>query len=70
LIDVVGVDHVAIGTDLDANFRPVLMTYSQFPDVAELLRERGVDGGEVDKVLGGNFIRLFAEIERAADVSR
>jgi microsomal dipeptidase-like Zn-dependent dipeptidase len=46
------------------------MTYSQFPEVAELLRARGLDGGEVDKVLGGNFIRLFAEIERAADVSR
>ena len=70
LIDVVGVDHVAIGTDLDANYRPVLTSYSQFPEVAELLRERGLDNAEVDKVLGGNFVRLFADVEAAASINR
>lgn len=27
LIDVVGIDHVGLGTDMDANFRPVLSSY-------------------------------------------
>ena len=66
----VGIDHVAIGTDLDANYRPVLTSYSQFPDVAELLRYRGLDDGEVDKVLGGNFVRLFEDVESASSLDR
>ena len=62
LIDVVGVDHVAIGTDLDANYRPVLTRYEQFPELAARLGDRGLDVGDVDKVLGGNFIELFRTV--------
>ncbi len=29
LADLIGVDHVGIGPDLDANFRPVLTGYDQ-----------------------------------------
>ncbi len=65
LIDVVGTGHVAIGTDLDANYRPVLTSYEQFPEVAALLGERGLSGTEIDDVLGGNFVRLFEAVERA-----
>lgn len=66
LIDVVGVDHVAIGTDLDANYQPVLTSYEQFPDVARLLNSHGLSRFEIDAVLGGNFIRLFEAVERTA----
>ncbi len=65
LIDLVGVDHVAIGTDMDANYRPVLTSYSQFPELAAQLGERGLDDAEVDAVLGGNFVRLFRSVEAA-----
>lgn len=66
LIDVVGVNHVAIGTDMDANYRPVLTSYDQFPEVAAALSARGLDDGEVDNVLGGNFLGVFEQVERAA----
>ncbi len=62
LVDVIGVDHVAIGTDLDANYRPVLTEYSQFAEVARLLGERGCAPAEVDAVLGGNVARLVARV--------
>ncbi|MEE9413763.1 MAG: membrane dipeptidase [Acidimicrobiales bacterium] len=62
MVDVVGIDHVAIGTDLDANYKPVLTDYDQFPLVAAGLGERGMSAAEVDQVLGGNFIRLFETI--------
>jgi membrane dipeptidase len=65
LIDLVGVDHVAIGTDMDANYRPVLTSYAQFPELAALLADRGLTHGEIDAVLGGNFIRLFEAVEHA-----
>lgn len=62
LVDVVGLDHVGIGTDLDANFRPVLTRYDQFPDIAAGLADRGMTVGEVDQILGGNFIRLWRDV--------
>lgn len=62
MVDVVGIDHVAIGTDLDANYLPVLTSYDQFPMVADGLAGRGMAAAEIDQVLGGNFIRLFEEV--------
>ncbi len=59
LIDLVGIDHVAIGTDLDANYKPVLTDYSQFPEFATRLLSRGLSKEEAGKILGLNFLRLF-----------
>ena len=42
LAEAVGPGHVAIGTDLDGNYRPVLTSYDQLDDLAGLLRDRGL----------------------------
>ncbi len=65
LVDIVGVEHVAIGTDLDANYKPVLTSYEQFPEVAAGLANLGMSAAEIDQVLGGNFIRLFDKVRQA-----
>jgi membrane dipeptidase len=62
LVDVVGVDHVGIGTDLDANYRPVLTAYSQFDDLDDALTRRGMDRSDVDRVLGGNAFDLIRTV--------
>ena len=62
LIDAIGIDHVAVGTDLDANFMPVLTEYVQFREVALLLGERGLSNAEIDAVLGGNFLRMWRAV--------
>ena len=62
LVDLVGIDHVAIGTDLDANVRPVVTTHAQLADVADLLEERGLRATEVDQVLGGNVVELYRSV--------
>ena len=62
MADVVGVQHLSIGTDLDANYRPVLTDYEQFPEMAASLEQRGMTAGEVDLVLGGNFLTLFTAV--------
>ena len=67
LVEIIGVDHVAIGTDLDANYKPVLTSYEQFPEVAAGLVALGMSTAEIDQVLGGNFIRLFDEVSQVAD---
>ena len=59
LVDAVGVEHVAIGSDLDANYRPVLTEYADFPLLAAALLHRGVAEAGVARILGGNFLRLF-----------
>jgi membrane dipeptidase len=62
LVELVGVDHVAIGTDMDANFRPVMDRYEQFSSVADLLRRRGLGIGEIDQVLGGNMVEIVRTV--------
>ena len=62
LIDVVGIKHVALGTDMDVNFRPVFDNYRQLPLVTALLLKKGLSAAEVGQILGGNFMRMFREV--------
>jgi len=62
LVEVVGIDHVGIGTDMDGNFKPVLSNYDQYPTFAEALKTNGLSPTEVEKVLGGNAKRVLSEI--------
>jgi membrane dipeptidase len=59
LVDRLGVDHVAIGTDMDANFMPVFTTYRLWGLLPAALLARGMAEAEAAKVLGGNFLRVF-----------
>jgi membrane dipeptidase len=59
LIDAVGVDHVAIGTDMDANYKPVFADYRDWPVIPAALMARGLSEAETAKVMGGNFLRIF-----------
>ena len=59
LIDAVGVDHVAIGTDMDANYRPVFTDYRDWGVIPAALLARGLSEAETAKVIGGNALRIF-----------
>ena len=65
LIRVAGVEHVAIGSDMDGNYKPVLTEYADFPVLAAALLSRGLREQDVARVLGGNFLRLFDEVTAA-----
>ena len=60
LVDAVGVDHVAIGTDMDANYMPVFSDYADWPLIPAALLAHGMGQAEVAKVMGGNFLRVLA----------
>ncbi len=62
LVDLLGIDHVAIGTDMDANYQPVFADYAAFPRIPAALLARGMRPNEVVKIIGGNFVRLFGRI--------
>lgn len=66
LVDAVGIEHVAIGTDLDANYKPVLTDYADFPVLAAALLARGMREADAAKVLGGNFLRVFDDVTSTA----
>ena len=64
MLDLLDLPHVAIGTDMDANYQPVVQNYRQFPEIAEALRKRGLRADEVQMVMGGNLVRLLRRILR------
>jgi membrane dipeptidase len=61
LVDLLGEDHVCLGTDMDANYRPVFETYAKMPLLVGRLLQRGLPKETLAKVVGGNFLRVFAE---------
>jgi membrane dipeptidase len=69
---VAGVDHVGIGSDFDGiSSLPVGMEdISKLPYLTFELLKRGYSERDVRKILGGNFMRAFAQAERVARKSR
>ena len=62
LAEAAGPDHVAIGTDLDGNYRPVLTSYDQLDDLTVLLRDRGLPTARIHQILGGNAMELLGRV--------
>ncbi len=62
LADLVGPGHVAIGTDLDASYQPVLTSYADFATLQDLLADRGFSDTDTGKVLGGNALDLLRTV--------
>ncbi len=62
LVDAVGVDHVGLGSDMDANYKPVWDNYRQFPEIVAKMLERGLSEEETAKVIGGNGLRVFENV--------
>ncbi len=63
LINLVGEDAVALGSDMDANYQPVLETYRKMPLVVGALFQRGYSEEAVAKFIGGNFMRVMDQVQ-------
>jgi len=64
IVKLVGIDHVGIGSDFDGvQVVPAdLKSIADLPNLtAELLR-RGYSESEIDKILGGNMLRVMEEV--------
>jgi membrane dipeptidase len=59
MIDAVGVDHVAVGTDMDFGFASVVPAYADWVGIPAALLARGLSADEVRKIIGGNAMRLL-----------
>jgi len=65
---VAGIDHVGIGSDFDGiGDTPAGMEdVSHLPAIRDELKRRGYSDADVRKIMGENFMRVFAEVERVA----
>jgi membrane dipeptidase len=59
MVDVVGVEHVSIGTD-QSGAPGLLPAYDHFPRVVEAMLSGGFTPSDVAKIAGGNYVRIFA----------
>ncbi|WP_324715721.1 dipeptidase [Carboxydochorda subterranea] len=64
LVELVGPDHVGLGSDFDGiSVTPQgLEDPSRLPALTEALVRRGYDDGSIRKILGENFARLFRTV--------
>ncbi len=65
---IAGIDHVGLGSDFDGiQFLPEGMSSAaDLPKITEALVQRGYTAEQLRKLLGGNLLRVFAEVQRAA----
>jgi membrane dipeptidase len=66
-VKVAGVDHVGMGTDFDGATMPEGMDdVSKLPKITEALLKRGYSEKDVEKILGGNLLRVMEQVERVS----
>jgi membrane dipeptidase len=65
MVKVAGVDHVGLGSDFDGiDCSPQgLDSAADLPKITQALYERGYKPADIDKILGGNLLRVFGEVE-------
>jgi membrane dipeptidase len=69
IVQLAGVDHAGIGSDFDGvngALAAELRSVADYPQLVAGLQGRGYKEADIRKILGGNLLRAWAEVERAA----
>jgi membrane dipeptidase len=68
MVKIAGVDHVGIGSDFDGiDCSPQgIDSVADLPKITEALYQRGYKAADIQKILGGNLMRVFADVEKTA----
>lgn len=67
-VELAGIDHVGIGSDYDGvgdSLPEGLKDVSTYPVLVQGLIDRGYDDVGIEKILGGNALRVWEEVEKA-----
>src|SRR5947208_12948833 len=60
-----GVDHVGLGSDFDGATMPLGMEdASKLPKITDALLKKGYSEADVEKILGGNILRVMEAVEK------
>ncbi len=66
---VAGIDHVGLGSDFDGVSGAMpegIDSAADLPRITQALMDRGYGEKDIHKILGGNLLRVFAEVERVS----
>ncbi len=69
IVKVAGINHIGIGTDFDGvgDSLPIgFKDVSDYPNFVDALLEKGYSESDIEKILGGNIMRVWKEIEAYA----
>ena len=69
IVALAGVDHAGIGSDFDGvngALASELRSVADYPQLVAGLQQRGYTEEAIRKILGGNLLRVWAEVERVA----
>src|SRR3954452_1345584 len=70
-VKVAGADHVGLGSDFDGATMPFGMEdASKLPKITDALIKKGYSDGDIEKILGGNILRVMEQVERVAASNR
>ena len=72
VIGLVGADHVGIGSDYDGvgdSLPAGLKDVSAYPNLVAEFLKRGYSEADIAKILGGNLLRVWAEVEAYANAN-
>jgi membrane dipeptidase len=72
VVKLVGVDHVGFGSDFEGvgdSLPTGLKDVSQYPNIIYELLKRGYSDKDIQKICGGNLLRVWSRVqERAAEL--
>jgi membrane dipeptidase len=66
---VAGIDHVGLGSDFDgvSGATPQgIDSAADLPKITQALLDRGYNATDIHKILGGNLLRVFGQVERVS----
>jgi membrane dipeptidase len=69
---VAGIDHVGLGSDFDGtpSMPEGLDSAADLPKITEGLMKRGYTAAQIRKILGGNLMRVFRQVEQVSRTMR
>jgi membrane dipeptidase len=64
-VKIAGADHVGLGSDFDGATMPIgLEDVSKLPKITDALLKKGYSEQDVEKILGGNVLRVMEAVEK------
>lgn len=72
VVKLVGIEHVGIGSDYDGvgdSLPEGLKDVSTYPNLVQGLLNRGYKETDIAKILGGNLLRVWREVEKVAQAN-
>ena len=69
---IAGIDHVGLGSDFDGtpSMPEGMDSAADLPKITEGLLKRGYTAAQIRKILGGNFMRVFRQVEQVSKQMR